>query len=183
MRLSIPICFLLFLVSFCAAGQKSRDYKFVYRVHFDKPNDTAQFVTDTIKTDNNYPVAKGLIRNSQSKPMGSLTIILKSNDTTFTTTTNEDGMFSINIKPSNYILTIAGFGYKTIVSQIDVSENSSFLFHVTLARQTLMNWYNIHSSKKLSQTDINNIKNCVQNNEQSFDKCRKKYEYYLTVEI
>jgi len=173
----------LFLLGFCAAGQKSKDYKFVYRLQPDNFNDTEKFVTDTLKNFESASTVTAVIKNYQSKPIGFLTVIFKDADTTIKTMTNESGLFSIKLKPSNYAITIAGINYKALTKQIHVDTNNDFNLTITLARQTPMNWYNIHSRKKLSQADIDNIKNCIENNEQSFDKCKKKYDYYITLEI
>jgi len=175
MRPSILTFLILFLLGFSAAGQKLKDYRFVYRLQPDNFNDTEKVVIETFKNSESIATINGVIKNYQLKPIGFLTVIFKSADTTVKTMTNENGLFSVKLKPSNYVVTIAGVNYKTLTKQIQLDTNNAFNLTITLASQTPMNWFNIHARKKLSETGINNIKNCIQNNEQPFDKCNKKY--------
>jgi len=183
MRASILTCFISLLLCLCVAGQKTKDYKFVYRLQPASFNDTESFIIDTLTNSKSISTIKAVINNYQSKPIGFLTIIFKNVDTTIKTITNEKGLFSLNVKPSNYELTILGVGYKTLIKQLSIDKNNNYNIAINLARQSVMNLYDIHSRKKLSQADIDNIKNCIQNNEQSLDKCKKKYDYYITLEI
>lgn len=176
-------CFTSSLLYSCAAGQNFKNYPFVYRLGTASLNDKEEFKIDTLKNSEAVSTVEAVIKDFQASPVQFLTVIWKSNDTTITKTTNEKGMFSINLKPSIYELTITGAGYKTLIKKISIDKTSNYNLAIDLARQPTMNWYNIHSRKNLSQADLDSIKNCIQHNEQSPDKCKKKYDYYITFEI
>ncbi|MCB4806701.1 TonB-dependent receptor [Tamlana sp. 62-3] len=65
----------------------------------------------------------GLILDSNSSPLEGVTILLKSN-TNLLTISDSNGEFILeNISDGNYTLTISHLGYKTIIEDLNISEN------------------------------------------------------------
>lgn len=183
MRLSIPIIVIFFFHSLVVVGQKTNKYKFIYKFHLEEPNDSCKISIDTLQNQGDINTVRGELTNNKSNPIGFLTIILKNNDTTISAITNQKGLFELKAKPSTYDLTIAGVGYKTLNQLLSIDRQNNFTFRITLAIQASLDWYNIYSKKELTPDEIDKIKKCVQDNNEKIDKCGRKNEYSVTMEI
>ena len=174
------------LFIFCSLNthaQKQSDYKYIYKFQLPETNDTAKIVIDTTENQEHLVTLKGKITNNKSEPLSFLTISIKSKDSTFYLTTNNEGFFETSIKPSLYELIIDGVGYKSFKISVNANGESNFNFKLILSKSKPLEWFDIYSKKELCQQEIEEIKKCVQSNNQNVSKCRKKNLYYVLIEI
>lgn len=174
----------VFLFNFTTVeGQKINSYKYVYKFQLNKPNDISNITVDTVQNQDVLKTINGKIINYKLEPLTFLTIILRSKDTIIYKTTNDKGLFEITVKPSTYELTISGVNYVSITQTLVINNKINYSLRIKLARHASLNWYDIHSKKKLKKEDIDRIKKCVEVNKSKPINCGKNNTYYVTVEI
>jgi hypothetical protein len=177
------ILFMLMFNSPVAKAQKTGVYKYVYQFQLIKPNEKSSIAVDTFTKESNLSTISGKVINYQSQPLYLFSVILKSRDTAVYSTTNEKGLFEINVKPATYELSISGVGYASMTQTLAINKNINFKLTIKAARRPGFTLYDIHSTRKLKKAAIDQIKACVDANDGKSHQCGKKNEYYITIEI
>ena len=172
-------------LSVLATGQKSRNYKHIYKFQLDTPKDTSYVQIDTFAKSNSMITIEGQVVDNNMGTLANHTVLFMRLDTPSKTAVMTDykGQFNIYLEKGMYDLVISGVGYETFNIPINITGQPFFSLKIVQARQQSWERYNIRSAKKMSRKEIYRVKQCVQQSPDRPGNCGKKNQFFVTMEI
>ena len=96
-----------------------------------------------------------------------------------------EGEFDCEIPKGKYKMQISNVNAEPFEYEFEVEENQELNFDIYLKSRQLPTIYEINSKIPLSKSEIEDIKNCIKENENTtkFGSCVDKDKYYISIQI
>lgn len=162
---------------------KRNKYKYEYWFRFDNVDDTSSYVMDK-----KVGVDTSLIFLTDHLGVrvvfASITIKNLVTGTITELRSNFDGWVSEKLKPGHYLLNVDFFKSDPFALRFSLGNNEQLYLKVRLGLAPELTIYQINSKKKLPKAKVQSIMKCVkEHRNDDIGKCRKRKQYYISIQI
>ncbi len=180
MRYILTVTTLLFCYSSITVAQSTKSYIYKYRFQISS-KDPSYALVDSLKGIDTSKIYI-TVTDKKSNAIPFVTVSIRNHERKYSVTTDADGKLNLTVQPGTFELSLNCTDCKGLKQSISISDHSMLRITAVLVPH-FSESYNIHSKKRLSNSELKEIKECINQNRSEPNKCSKRKSYFILIEI
>lgn len=174
---------LLLLLCCALAGTTRAQLPHTYTFHLPGDSAASELTASPQRTGRHGRVLAGVVQDRQGAPIPFATIEVRAGGAPTAVFADRTGRFACAVSGDSVFLSVEALGYKPLRQGLVVGPGPAPRLNIRLARGPGLDVYEIQARVPLSDSELQAIRNCVQQNGGDPSRCNARGRYRIGIQI